>query len=551
MLQNLKAKQIYFVVGVPFLIYLLHMSLFGKWIIDDAGISFAYSRNLTQGFGLVSQPGAEPVEGFSNLAWVLLFVPFHILKLFHPAYTPKLMSAILVLFLFITMFKIIRLLSAGYIIVSFICLIFLSLNTSFAVWTSSGLENPLYVFLIFSLLYQMIKISLNPESKSIIAAEVIIFLLAITRPEGILYLLVPVIFSLSNYFFRKEKINKNAAELFLYLFVFISLFGGLLILRLFYFKDILPNTYYAKGGPDLADLKNLLLLKPDIYKGISELFGSAFPVWGNLLFFITVILTTYLVAIKSFSKQHLLLFLILAVSIINYFLLPEDWMKEYRFATPFFPILYSYLLILFGNFINKFKWKNLRKEISFTILVIIFLLPAALSFQKRSYVFRNNPTVPFQMVVDKYCSTFDNYASLFHVKNGSLLLPDIGGPLYYSKLKIYDIAGLTDRTIAKTLEINQKDFYDYIFKTIKPTFIHVHEIWAYRANLDSDKRFREDYEPITEYIEPSIEKKYGNLRVYSGNYIRKDILKGRTELLQKISRLSDDSDDSEDSDDLY
>lgn len=537
-LQNLKAKQIYFIIGVPFLIYLLHMSIFGKWIIDDAGISFAYSRNLSEGFGLVSQPGAKPVEGFSNLAWVLLFVPFHILKLFHPVYIPKLISAVLVLFLFVTIVKIIKLLSAEYIIVSFICLIFLSLNTSFAVWTSSGLENPLYVFLVFSLLYQMIKFSLKPESKSIIAAVVIIFLLAITRPEGILYLFVPVIYFLFDYFFWKEKFNKTASNLFLYFIVFISLIAGLLFFRLFYFKDILPNTYYAKGGPDFADVKNLLLLKPDIYRGISELFGSAFPVWGHLLFFATIILTTYIVSIKNFSKQHLLVFLILVFSVINYLLLPKDWMMEYRFATPFFPVFYSYLLILSGNFINKLKLKNSHKAILIITLVMIFMLPAAIKFLKRTYFFRNDPTVPFQMVVNKYSSTFDNYASLFHVKNGSLLLPDIGGALYFSRLKIYDLAGLTDRTIAKTLEINQKDFYDYIFKTIKPTFIHVHGIWAYRANLESDKRFREDYEPITESVEPSIEKKYGKLRVHSGNYIRKDILNGRTELLQKIFQLS-------------
>jgi len=109
--QKIKSKKIVFVIGLPFILYLLHVLLFGEWIIDDAGISFAYTRNLVQGYGLVSQAGLEPVEGYSNFTWVILFVPFFWLNLFHPILIPKLISILLVLFSFITLQKTIHLLS--------------------------------------------------------------------------------------------------------------------------------------------------------------------------------------------------------------------------------------------------------------------------------------------------------------------------------------------------------------------------------------------------------------------------------------------------------
>ena len=62
--------------GAPFVAFLLHVTLYGDWIVDDAGITFAYARSLVEGHGFVAQIGAAPVEGFTNLLWLLLQAPF-------------------------------------------------------------------------------------------------------------------------------------------------------------------------------------------------------------------------------------------------------------------------------------------------------------------------------------------------------------------------------------------------------------------------------------------------------------------------------------------
>jgi len=236
--------------------------------------------------------------------------------------------------------------------------------------------------------------------------------------------------------------------------------------------------------------------------------------------------------------QHFIVVLFLVFSIFVYLLLPQDWMKEFRFATPFFPFFYTYLFILSENVIEKLNWPNLHKSLVAAILAAVFIGPSIIDFINRSYQFKSNPTVPFLMVADKYANTFDNYASLLNVKNGSFLLPDAGGTLYYSGLKIYDLSGLTDKTIARTLVKKPKDFYDYVFKITKPTFIHTHGVWAYRAKLDSDKRFREDYLPLKESIEPRMVKKFNGLKIYSGDYVRKDILNSNLGIIQQIVELT-------------
>jgi arabinofuranosyltransferase len=47
-------------------------------LFDDAMISMSYARTLAQGHGLVWYPGAERVEGFTNLLWTLYMAALHL-----------------------------------------------------------------------------------------------------------------------------------------------------------------------------------------------------------------------------------------------------------------------------------------------------------------------------------------------------------------------------------------------------------------------------------------------------------------------------------------
>ncbi len=53
---------------------------FGLCLQDDAYISFRYAKNAALGHGLVYNPG-EPVEGYTNFLWTVLFVPVEMMGL--------------------------------------------------------------------------------------------------------------------------------------------------------------------------------------------------------------------------------------------------------------------------------------------------------------------------------------------------------------------------------------------------------------------------------------------------------------------------------------
>ena len=83
-------------VTLPLTIFVGHASLFGWWIIDDAGIVFAVARNVAHGFGLVCQPGGERVEAYSSLPWVMVMVPAFSLRIFDVIWIPKVVSVVMI-----------------------------------------------------------------------------------------------------------------------------------------------------------------------------------------------------------------------------------------------------------------------------------------------------------------------------------------------------------------------------------------------------------------------------------------------------------------------
>jgi hypothetical protein len=177
-------------VLLPFALFVLHSLLFRTWIIDDAGISFAYSRSFAQGYGLVSQPGMNPVEGFSNFTWVMLLAPFFALRIFDPIVTPKIVGLILILGSFVIVQK---LLEGGVVkysqIGGFFVLTFLALNTSFVIWAVSGLENSLYILIVLAILWKNLEYDKdgNNTASVVITIAILSALCALTRPDGILY----------------------------------------------------------------------------------------------------------------------------------------------------------------------------------------------------------------------------------------------------------------------------------------------------------------------------------------------------------------------------
>jgi hypothetical protein len=509
-------------IVIPFFIFIAHAVMFGNYIIDDAGISFAYSRSLAGGFGLVSQPGKLPVEGYSNFTWVLLMAPFFVIHAFDPIITPKIIGGLLTLATFILVHLILKRTTDHPFIGTAIVLTFLASNTSFVMWAVAGLENPLYVFFVTLLVYLTILNLKQTNTKRIIGIGIIAALCALSRPDGVLYSLVYPGITVLQWLFAKEKqpIKDIIKILTIYAAAFLSLFGGYAIFRYFYFHDFYPNTYWAKGG-------GLSFEPKEWYEKIRDLLKSLGLTRYTLAGFVGIVLFTLIT--KSVKKlEEWVILIALLISFAIYTLLPIDWMNEYRFATPFILLFFLSSCIILYRFSEKILP---NKKASIAVFLLIFALWGIKSFPKyyqRTQVQAKDPLISFTHITETYAIPFNEYAEALEIEDGSLLVPDLGGTLYYSNLTLYDMPGLADKTIARTFNPDRDKFRDYIFDEVKPTFIHTHGIWTYKTRFSNDPRFIRDYVAIEAYNEKvnnDSDQDGSQEEFISGNFVRKDAIK--------------------------
>ena len=216
------------------------------WLIDDAGISFAYARNLAAGAGFVSQPGRVPVEGFSNPLWTLLFVPGFWLSPNAPVLTAKFFGHLFSYGAFFFCFQIVLRIARSPL---FGCLttILLALSPPFVIWNVSGLENALYAFEIVALAYLCLLTLDHLSWRVAVIAGLLAAAAALTRPDGIIFILLwPAAIFLQSV--RDRKLSpasmRNSAAYILSAVLPIIAYKGM---ALAYFGALLPNSPLKKA----------------------------------------------------------------------------------------------------------------------------------------------------------------------------------------------------------------------------------------------------------------------------------------------------------------
>ena len=512
---------------IPVIVYGAHATVFRGWLIDDAGITFSYARNLAHGYGLVAQPGAPRVEAYSNFLWLLLETPFFLLRIFEPYLTLKLLAAALVFASFGITYRTLRpaLPAAGIAVI----LALAALSTPFVAWTTSGLENPLYVFLACLLLAGLVRV-IRAEAGWLLAAGLgaLAAGLGMTRPDGLVFFAAYGAALVAGLLYRDRRrlTRRDGRGLIAYAAAFALVYGGFLAFRLAYFGEMFPNTYAAKGGPSLASLVALLTVQPEMVAKLFDLFAS---VTGHGLAGLAALAlfaaTLFLAFTRRLRSEHLAVLIVLACATAIYLLLPADGMGEYRFGTNFVLFVYLYGGMVAWETLTALKLERVRLIAAAGGLAALALIGSAALYAGRSAHFVRYPPIPFADISAEYGRRYDDYATALGIPadQASVLLPDLGGTLYNSDVHIYDLGMLADKTIARTLKRDKPGFYDYVFEQVRPTFIHTHDTWTYLARLDDDPRFRRDYTPIYEYDDAWAQKRHG-LTLRSGDYVRKDVL---------------------------
>jgi hypothetical protein len=394
------------------------------WGTDDAYISYRYAKNFSEGHGLVFNQD-DPVEGYSNLLYVLMLTPIFLLGAAKHVY---LLSVVLnIAFAVIGLYVFARYAydSFGDTNGSLASLLF-ALLPPLWIWVGSGMETALVLLVTLLILVTVEQITVD-YPKNLVLLNVLIVAIIMSRADGFIVAAIAIAYVVLRGHYKVA------------LWASVTLIGAMVVYsawRLSYYGDLLPNTYYAKvSGP----------LIQRVAFAIRQLWGIAM---NEGLF---VYLVTYIFAMVQL--------------ITGYIRFGQgDRRQLYGFDTVFVPIWLTYWIYIGADhFVERFL------VVLYPLGIVMFFRHIGPELRTYGRIFLVSLLIVLQlrMVVldDRFLYTFQKYDRNIelgrylgkHYK-GKLLASDAAGKIpFYSGLRTIDMLGLNDRYIAR----------------IKPTFFEV------------------------------------------------------------------------------
>ena len=485
---------------------------------EDAYISLRYARNLLGGDGLVFNPGAERVEGITNLLWTLLVAGFAWLTgLGLPTAALALGVACGALTLLLTYLICARIMAASGLsapVAASLALaapLLLALAPGFALYASSGLETPLFALLIACGLWTTV----SPGSAScttLALGGLALGAAALTRPEGALALaagsgavLLGCLLDL-----RPRYRGDALRRLFAFALPGAAVLGAATLWRLSYYGSALPNTAYAKsGGMEVVEQWGIPYL-------VEAAHGTGFlAAWGLAL------------AVATLSRR----FLIFGLSVL--LLVPAwaayvvyvggDYMPSYRLLVPILPVVFALAAAapapIVAAMTGDGRVRGLRVAPAHALALLpVAALCAAVAIQVPVHLYEEEQHREDNGMWTEYRRAAANW---FGENDPDALVASnaVGAFGYYSEVRIVDMLGLNDEHIARHGTENPEEppghqvgdgeyvlarEPDYIIPFgMKPGY-EIGSTGAYfigDRQLAGSREFRAEYEPVEVTLE--------------------------------------------------
>jgi hypothetical protein len=438
----------YYLLIIPILIFLVSIFSFLYYVKDDAYITFRFSRNLVK-WGEISFSRGLRVEGYTNFLWMTILVLPVILG-FDQLVVAKIFSAF---FSFGAVFFVWKFhntfysekresLTDGLLSAS----VFAS-STSFALWTMSGLENGLFMFLVMGGIYYLF-------SSKRCFSSIFFTLSCLTRPEGHLFLVFGGLYVLYMVF-RKKDFDKNDISWFVIPFITL---GSYHVFRYFYFGSLMPNTFLVKGSPNLSDVFRISL------EGGLKIEGTSVVYLTDLLKFnlnwLFLLLSFF--ALIPFNKEgytkRLFAFAVV-VSFFGYHIkIGKDSMIFYRLFLPALPFMIILALEGFKNILRIIPSKMIEKHLF--LFPIILAVPC--SYQMVSYTLsrENDYLRDYIQKSERSHQALGHYLNIYSSDTETVLFQDMGGTPYIAQdVRFFDPIGVVEPWMGKELsKINYNPF---------------------------------------------------------------------------------------------
>uniref|UniRef100_A0AAU1UDM9 Glycosyltransferase RgtA/B/C/D-like domain-containing protein n=1 Tax=Streptomyces sp. NBC_00119 TaxID=2975659 RepID=A0AAU1UDM9_9ACTN len=464
----------------------------GRWIVDDAAVTFAYARSIDEGLGPVQLPGASPVEGYSNPAWLALMAVGRRLGLFdHGAFLgvsdlvlyPKALALLCTAGTLACVAWAARAVVPGRAwAVTLLAGAALATNLSYVAWSFSGLENPLYGLTAAgtgAVLVRAVARGGLTAPRTAVTAGAIALLAALARPDGaVLMAAYPLVLALS----VRRDLARSVRALALHAGVVAVPYGAFLLWRHAVFGLWVPNTAVAKAQqtPELAQLAQT--------GALLTYAGWAFALIGALC-------AGAVLARPGTARRALVALLVpLLLSLLAYGVLGRDWMALYRFATPVWVLAAAVAAL---SAVVLWEAEGVRGRAVLVMALSGALVLAHTGQAAREASFKAHPTLSMCFVAERYGQVFNTYAERLGLRHATVALPDLGGTLLTTRLRVLDLAGLTDRRIADAYASgDMRALRDHVLRAERPELLHVHGAWVNKPGLTVARLADAGYVPL-------------------------------------------------------
>ena len=342
-------------------IFVGNMAFYYPFISDDSLISLRYSQRLLQGLGLTWNSNEIPVEGYSNLLWVLLTaalgVVFNDLVLAVRVLGILCMSSVIMAVMYAYQPRT----SQQAFWPVFVTLAFFVLSGPAAIWAVGGLEQALVAALLAWTLALLSRLLAQPQqqqtSAKLYAVGCLLAGLALTRPDGPIFSVTVAGAWLLTYGLSKT----SFVQMFKMIGIPALAYLLQLAFRLNYYGEWVPNTALVKVSPSLSHW----------IEGLRYLLGAVNS-WEP---FSSVLLLSMLVCLvkKIQSSQVWLLILPFAAWGAYVVFIGGDIFPGYRHGVPLLVLLTFMLLFLLNQVWPFLSMMVGQGKIVFALCLVLLL----------------------------------------------------------------------------------------------------------------------------------------------------------------------------------
>lgn len=417
------------------------------WTCDDAYISFRYARHLAEGNGLVFNIGeSPPIEGFSNLLWVLVLALFELVGVASTLAAPVLSIAAFAWLARTVATDIGSVTTLGrprLVAVMFACLLSLP---PMVVWSTSGLETMAFALALY-------QVGRSLTTLGSLRALVFWSICAVSlRVDGGVYLGALFATGLAASLLWPGAVDRK--RLVVLLLTAAITIGLIMVFRQLYFGTWSPHTARVKVDPSAIVFD----------RGSRYIFAMLVGIPGLLLL---ALLTTGHGTLRLFRSKVSLekgLIALFGAPFITGLLLSAlaggDFMAFARFFVPAVPFLTVIAALALGG--ARSREPSLALQIATTAILVLNLLalsdrwalPSGVAervhFRWNSDDYRSEATV-WKGMRDRATEwAYLGRALAEHTQPGETLVRGaIGAVGYYSELYVLDTYGLVDPDVAE------------------------------------------------------------------------------------------------------